>query len=250
MRISEAIGRGIGGLLAPLAAEGSLIRGARLFHPDGVVYCAEVRPLANAGALGYLGEALVGKALVRLSGATRRWRSGKDRQDLLGVAIRFKGSAEITAAPAPSDQDLLFASFRSIWSLPLAMFTTYARDFLANTYYAALPFRIHGVGRVKLRLVTAGLTTTGKDRRERLAQAVSLGVAVFHLEVRKTTRGAQWVPVAAIDLRERADINQEELGFTPFRSGRGIHPVGLLQSIRVAVYPASQLGRRVARGLR
>jgi hypothetical protein len=249
MRVREAIGRALGGILAPLAAGGSTLRGARLFHPDGVVYYAEVCPLAKEGALGEVSQRLAGAAIVRLSGAAFRFR-GAELPDVLGVAVRFKGSDERSAAPKRRDQDLLFESAASLWQLPFAPFTTNTHDFLANTYYAILPFVVEGLGQVKWRLCSAGVTTTGKNRCERLEQAVRLGLAVLQLEVRPAKRGGAWVPVATIALRERAAIDQNKLEFSPFRDGLGIFPVGLLQSMRAVVYPASQIGRRLARGAR
>lgn len=249
MRLMEAIGRAIGWSLAPLAAGGSLIRRARVFHPDGVVYYAEVCPLATEGALEELSQRLAGTAIVRLSAGASRWR-GVERPDVLGVAVRFKGSNERSATPRRRDQDLLFESTPSLWRLPFAPLTTNTHDFLANTYYAILPFVVEGLGKVKWRLCSAGVSTTGKDRLERLEQAVSLGLAVLQLEVRPAKRGGAWAPVATIELRERAEIDQDKLEFSPARSGLGICPVGLLQSIRSVVYPASQLGRRLARGAR
>jgi hypothetical protein len=249
MRVREAIGRALGGILSPLAAGGSLIRGARLFHPEGVVYDAEVLPIANEGALGEVGQRLAGAAIVRLSGALWRGR-GAALPDLLGVAVRFKGSGERSAAPAPSDQDLLFESTPSLGLLPFAMLTTNTRDFLANAYYAILPFVVEELGQVKWRLCPGGVATTGENRRERLDQAVALGLAVFQLEVRPAKRRDRWVPVATIALCERLDVDQDKLEFSPHRSGLGIFPVGLLQAARAAVYPASQLGRRIARGAR
>lgn len=249
MEAREAIGRAIGGLLAPFAAIGSLTRGARLFHPDGVVYRAEVQPLADEGLLGELAQRLSGTALVRLSGALFRWR-GVDKPDILGIALRFKGNAELTAKAVQGDQDLLLVSSRSLLRLPFGPFTTKAHDFLANTYYAILPFHVDGLGQVKWRLSTSGVKTTGRNRHERLDQSVCLGIARLHLEVRPAKGGAPWTPVVGIDLREQIQVDQEKLAFNPFRSGLGIHPIGLFQSTRAAVYAASQAGRRAARKLR
>src|SRR4051812_25702728 len=102
----EAWGRAIGGVLAPLAAEGSLARGERLFHPDGVVYRADVAALSAEGAIADLARALEGPAIVRLSGATRHARGGREPRDILGVAVRFHAEG---AEPSAGAQDLLFA---------------------------------------------------------------------------------------------------------------------------------------------
>jgi hypothetical protein len=244
----EAVGRAVGGLLAPLAFEGSLIRGARLFHPDGDVYRAEVRPVALEGAAGDLGDRLTGRALVRVSGAL--WRAGDSpsRPDILGVAVRFRRSQAVSPALEEADQDLLFASFRTLWQFPFGPLLTNARDFLANAYHAVLPFEVTGIGRVKWRLTPRPVLTSGKDRRERLADAVARSAATFRLEVRELDKDAPWREVADIELTERVNVDQDALRFNPFHAGRGIEPVGFFQMVRAAVYAASQAGRAVAKG--
>jgi hypothetical protein len=242
-RMLEALGRAIGGLLAPIAFEASLFRGARVFHPDGVVYRADVMPLATEGALADLARSLEGPAIVRFSGATRRKNGRRDPRDILGAAVRFHADGIAATARA---QDLLTATFRTIWQLPFAMLTTNPRDFLGNDYYAVLPFRARGLaGRVKLRLVPRRADLAGADRRERLERAVAAGMATLQLEAR--VRGERWEPVAEITLREAYPGDPRELAFNPFRAGAGIEPVGFLQAVRAAVYPASQLGRALAR---
>ena len=66
--------------------------------------------------------------------------------------------------------------------------------------------------------------------------------ALLTLAVRRRWRWG-WVPVARIELRERADVNQEALAFSPFRDGRGIVPRGLVHALRRRVYPSSQRAR-------
>ena len=99
MDIGGAIGRVIGALFAPAAAVGSFVRGARIFHPDGVVYRADVHADVTQGALGELAGRLAGRALVRLSGATQRAKAGTSPPDILGVTLRFKTPKG--AGPAP-----------------------------------------------------------------------------------------------------------------------------------------------------
>ena len=239
MGAREVIGRVIGILAAPLAATASLIRGARVFHPDGVLHRAEVR----AAAATPLARSLEGPALVRLSGALWREMPGSEPPDILGVAVRLQ-PGEKTA------QDLLFATFRSGLALPLGPFTTDAHDYLSNIYYSALPSRAPELGRVELRLVPGPAPTSGRSRAERLQRVVDAGLAVLWLEVRALRPGAEWRRLAAIELRERLPGGGEELRFNPFRAGLGIQPTGLLQAVRSVVYPASQLGRTTARRAR
>jgi hypothetical protein len=239
MKLSEAIGRVIGGATAPAAALGSFARRARLFHPDGVVHRADVEPINDDA----LARALAGTAIVRLSGALWRWPGGAGLPDILGVAVRFHpGEARA--------QDLLFASFRNTLTLPLAVFTTNVRDFLADTYYTVLPSRAPGLGRVTFRLVPEPTASNGGDRRERLERAVDAGRAVFVLQVRERRARARYRGLALIRLRERLEDVGEELRFNPFHAGLGIEPAGLLQAIRAVVYPASQMGRALALWMR
>ena len=236
MGTTEAIGRVIGVLAAPLAAMGSFLRGARLFHPDGLLYRAEVRAVAD----GELARSLEGPALVRLSSALWRDKPGVERPDILGVAVRFQPGA-------PTSQDLLFASFRRAITLPLGPLTTNVHDFLANTYYGGLPFSAPELGRVELRLVPEPVPTSGADRREKLQRAVDAGHAVLWLEARALHVGAPWRRLAAVELRELVPGGGAELHMNPFHDGLGIRPVGLLQAVRSVVYPASQLGRGARR---
>jgi hypothetical protein len=242
MGATEVIGRVIGALAAPFAAMGSLIRGARIFHPDGVLYRAEVRAVAATT----LARALEGPALVRLSGAMWRDEPGAERPDILGVAVRLQPGE-------PTAQDLIFATFRSALTLPLGPFTTDAHDYLGNIYYTALPSLAPELGRVELRLVPEPVPPQempGCDRAERLQHAVVAGLAVLWLEVRPLRAGASWRRLAGVELRERLPGGGADLRFNPFLAGLGIQPTGLLQAVRSVVYPASQLGRSLARRAR
>ena len=224
MSVTETLGRWMGVALAPAATLGSFLRRARLFHPDGVLYRADVSALVDEP----LARALEGSALVRLSGALWRWPESATRPDILGVAVRLHPGE-------PRAQDLLFASFHSVLGLPLAVLTTDVRDFLANTYATVLPSRAPGLGRVDFRLDPAAIATIGVDRRERLEQAVAAG------------RAASPRALARLTLRERLQGGGDNLRFNPFHAGLGIEPTGFLQAIRAVAYPASQLGRAVSR---
>jgi hypothetical protein len=240
MSAREVLGRALGGILAPLAAEGSLARGTAVVHSDGVIYRCEVSALGTKGPLGELARALAGPALVRFSNSMHRFRRGHDPHDILGAAVRF--GVETTAP-----QDLLFGTFRRLWLLPLGVLLTDPRDFLANDYHAVLPFRVPGVkAPLTFRLAPQRHEADGRDRKERLEHAVASGQAVLRLDALE--RGVGFTEIATITLREPAPIEQGSLCWNPFRDGAGIVPVGLLQAVRAAVYPASQAGRAAAHG--
>jgi hypothetical protein len=247
MRMVDAIGRAIGGLISPVTWMGSLMRAARLFHPDGVVYRADVVPLASEGEMGKLAHRMEGPALVRLSGGLWRWRGGQTerRPDVLGVAVRFRRSSKVEAVARAGDQDLLFESSRSLWTLPLASFTTDRSDFLANEYYGMQPFDVRELGKVKLRLVPLHPAPAGRNRRERLEHAVAAGDAALRLEVRTAGGSDSWTELANIVLRGKAELDQQALRFDPFRTGLGIVPAGWINKTRLAAYAASASGRTI-----
>jgi hypothetical protein len=239
MTISETLGAVLGWTLAPLTGAVSLTRRARTFHPDGRVLLASVEPVEGAPRLAAIARRLAGPALVRLSSAW--WRGGKEWTDALGFAMRLRRTDEPSAAAAPDDQDLLFATIRSPWTMLLAPLTTDVHDFLGNDYYAVSPFAIEGVaGLHRLRLVAPGAGGSGA-RDARLARALQDGRAVFGLEVR--SRGGDWTSIAAVRLREAIAIDQGALRFSPFRNGRGVTPRGFVHALRHGAYAASQFAR-------
>lgn len=178
---------------------------------------------------------LSGPAFVRLSSALFH----AERPDLLGVAVTLRGDAPI--------QDMLFATTRSLFTLPLAVFTTNVHDFLDNDYWAITPFELDGVGRVHLRLVPRPHPKPRRERghlvdRETLVdEAAARGSAGFDLEIRP--RGGAWTPLLAIRLGEEIELPEGSLRMTPFHDGRGLHPVGFVNALRRFTYAASVGGR-------
>jgi hypothetical protein len=234
------IGTFLGKFLAPLTALGSKARHARLFHPEGMVFRAEVVPLAEAGSLGSLAERLKGEACVRLSGAW--WRGGKEWKDVLGCAIRFTEDSE-------HEQDLLFATIRKPWTTLLAPLSTDTHDFLENDYYAVSPFEVKGVGKVKWRLVANRSRSNGRNRWQKIIRAVGDDLAFFRLELLELNGSKkEWQRVAEVRLKEKMDIDQEALRFSPYRNGLGIEPRGLIHGLRIATYRSSQKARPKSEG--
>jgi hypothetical protein len=247
MRIQDIIGRALGLALAPFSFIGSAIRRDRLFHPDGVIYRAEVKPLVKEGLLKPLSERLAGGALVRLSGAIWKWPEGSRRPDLLGIAVRFRGKKQVTPQLLPGDQDITFVTASSVLGLVTAALATDSGDFLDNRYHTILPFHLEGVGRVYLRLVPVQSSPSAPDRHQRLALAVAQHKAVLQLEILATELGDSWIGLATIELRERMLIDDEALVFFPGSSGMGLRPLGVLQALRPEIYTASQAGWRLTR---
>jgi hypothetical protein len=237
MNLREHAGTMIGWIASPLFAAIAGARGARVFHPEGVVLAAVVEPAGTGRQVRAIAERLRGPALVRFS--TALWRHGKEWPDALGCAVRFRASAKPSAEPECDDQDLLFATIRTPLTTPLGPVGTHVHDFLANTYFATAPFDVLGFGRVKWRLVPERRGSRQGDRGGRLTAVVARGKATLRLEMRRTLRRG-WVPVARIRLEHEVQVDQDRLRFSPFRDGRGIRPRGFVHALRHGAYRASQ----------
>ena len=212
-----------------------------MFHPDGQAFVARVDAIEADGVFANLGRRLAGGALARFSGAL--WRHGYEHLDVLGVALRFRDDDPEIARTLRGDQDLLFATIRSPFTMPFAPLTTNAHDYLDNRYWAVSPFDVQGVGRAKFRLsLVTPAVPSSLPREERLESTVASDLAVWRIEARRTF-SFPWLPVATLTLKRVAKIDQEALRFSPFHSGRGIVPRGLVHAIRKAAYDASQDAR-------
>ncbi|MDC0713408.1 hypothetical protein POL68_33400 [Stigmatella sp. ncwal1] len=243
MPLSENLGRFVGALWSPAVRLGATLRHARLLHPEGITFRAELSVLDTHSLLQPLAVQLLGPALVRLS--TALWRGRREWPDVLGLAVRLRSQEAITEEPSAGDQDLLFATLRSPWTLGLAPLTTDTHDWLKNDYYAVSPFQVEGLGRVKLRLVSSPDEVPGQNRVERLQAAVQAGQARFTFEARplRGELAGQWHPLAELRLEEEVTLDPARLRFWPFRTGRGITPVGFIHSLRIPTYRQSQKAR-------
>ena len=245
-RIREAAGLILGAFTAPFFAVVSFLRHARTFHPDGVVYVADGhRHVDVADENAAIADRLIGSAMVRFSGAL--WRRGFEHFDVLGIALRFRRTDDPTVRPADSDQDLLFATIRSPFTMPISPLTTRPGDYLGNTYYAVSPFVDESGRKVKFRIVPeCAESDASASRNDRLKQAFDRAPVRLRLDVRKTFARA-WKPLAVIALKTEIAVDQQALRFSPFQTGRGLRPRGLVHALRRAAYPASQWGRQKAK---
>lgn len=243
MSFSEGLGRAIGSLWGPAIRAGAAARHARFFHPDGITYRAEVRECAARESLRPVALRVAGPALVRLSSAL--WRRQREWPDVLGLALRLRSEETVTEEPSEGDQDLLFATVRSPWTLALAPLTTDTHDWLENDYYAVSPFQVRGLGRAKLRITSSRADAPGHSRVERLEAALRAGQARFTLEVfpRRGETAGRWHALAELRLLEQVTLNPATLRFWPFRDGRGITPMGFVHSLRIPTYRQSQKAR-------
>lgn len=244
--VREIAGHWAGTLLAPVIASISAARHARMFHPVGRTYRAKIEVQSGlAGPWAELAQRLSGPALARFSGAL--WR-GFEHCEVLGVALRLREEDAISSQRLQSDQDLLFATIRSPFTLLLSPFTTNAHDYLGNTYWAVSPFDVGHSQHVKFRLSPAAPDAQQRSRMSRrhrdaaLLDAVSKGPISLHLEARHTF-DLRWRALATVWLTAPVDLDQEALRFSPFQAARGIIPSGFVHALRRATYAASQRAR-------
>jgi hypothetical protein len=229
----------IGAGLAPITAALSGARHARMFHPDGVTYEGMTEPSSAEPELLALGERLRGKTLLRFSSAL--WRGGHEWPDVLGVALRFGwGSGQ-------PPQDLLLATIRFPWTMPVAPLATRVHSFLWNHYHAVSPFELPGMGRIKLRLRSPRLSNiTGVPREQHLRHVTLAGRAVFELELRRldvAPLARHWESVARVQLTAPCIIDQASLRFSPFHDAARLEPVGFVHALRHGAYAGSQAAR-------
>ena len=270
----ERAGEAMGVLAAPMFALTTALRRARTFHPRGdcadadVTVAHGVPPQHRA-----LAQRLSGNAFVRFSDALTKKKARWP--DVLGCAVRFGGDSDDPAVDG--DQDLLFATIRRPWTMPLSPFTTKVQDYLANDYFAVSPFSVPGErpsrdgGRppfvyFRLRPISkeAGALQTiepstgpisslrastarsrrsrSEQRRRRFERAIANGSAAFTLGIANGPWGP-FAPLVTIQLVSVRLTDPATLRFDPFRSGRGIEPHGFVHSLRRGVYGASQRAR-------
>ena len=240
-RAGSLLGAVAGTALAPWLALGSFVRNARVFHPRGVLLWGSVSSATNEEPWRNLAARLEGSVLARFSGA---WWKQRQWPDVLGCALRFTRARAPSLDPLADDQDLLLATVRVPLTTLLSPLTTHVRDYLANSYFGVSPFEAEALGRVKVRLSPEHTAPPRGGRGERLAAALAEGPISLLLEVRPARLGAAYQPLARVELAMRVDLDQEQLRFDPFRSGRKLRPAGFIHGLRLPVYAASRAARR------
>jgi len=243
MARDDVMGWLAGAALAPLTGLTSALRHSRTFHPSGITCIAEACDVATNPLAREVAQRLAGPVLVRWSSAW--WKRG-EHPDVLGCALRFT-RGPIGVEPQPGDQDLLLATVQRPWTTAFAPLTTRQQDFLGNTYFGVSPFDVPPLGRIEWRLSTPGAAYGGLDRPRRLARAIEADAARVTLEwcpypgplVRP--RAAAFEPLLELSIARVVELDQRRLRFDPFRSGRGINPVGFVHAMRRAAYWTSQV---------
>jgi hypothetical protein len=243
--LSEILGRISGWVVAPLFAVVSFARRARTFHPSGsTLHAAVLRHPRAPAELHVLADRLAGHAIVRFSGAL--WKHAERLPDVLGCAIRFRRDLRDDAEAAADDQDLLFATIRRPWTMILAPITTHIDDYLHNDYFGVSPFDIGAERPVYFRLRPQRSAALCEGTRSvKLVSDVERRAAL-ELQCSANPYGA-WQPVVELVLERPALLDDEQLRFSPFRTGRSVRPRGFIQAMRRSVYQASQGARQAAR---
>ena len=229
MKIIESLGWFLGFPLGLLTGVVSFLRGARMFHPRGIIVLSEVHNLTDE-------VHFPSKALVRFSSA---WWKEEEWMDVLGVSIRFGASGE-SLKPSPAEQDLLFASFQRPWQIGLGPFITEFHDFFHNEYFSVSPFSYKKQS-VEFKLTPEFYHQVTGTRDEKLLQDIQ-DQAELRLWMRKIPE-QEWLAIADIKLSQELKLNQEELKFNPFQNGLAIYPQGFIQHLRIGSYQLSQWGR-------
>jgi hypothetical protein len=215
------------------------LRGARIFHPDGVGYRGVLR--IERPQRGYPGVPLLQRrgehpVVFRFS---RGAGVPEPLPDVLGLALRIvdvhgRGRHQdfllVTSADAPLLHHLLLPG---------------VRGFLGQSFSSILLYRVGG----KLRLVgtePAGRRAGGRggDLAE-LARSADRGGLRFRLALAPLT--GRWSAVGELAVEERLpDAETDRLAFTPWNTGGGIRPVGPFMGLRRGAYRGSQRARGLA----
>lgn len=211
----------------------SLLRRARVFHPEGVAFAATFTssgPRGEPHGAPLLDEPGRHDAVVRFS---RGVGLPESVADILGLAIR------ITDAHGDgAHQDLLLVTSSAAPGARHALVPT--RTFLHPRWSTVLPYRLGG------RRVVFGARPlrTGGDitRLDHLADELESGRLRFAIDVADVTR--PWTEVGVLTMTAMLpDDEAESLRFNPANTGGGIEPTGVLQAVRRLAYRGSQAAR-------
>ncbi|GGI05546.1 phosphodiesterase [Egicoccus halophilus] len=204
----------------------AFLRGARAFHPRGLVFAARWEPTPQAGQL-LRGSPLLAAsrpAIVRLS---RGVGLPVGAPDLLGLAVKLPDTYG-----AGRDQDLLLTS---TGAGPVGRHVLRPARALTTSYSTLLPYELPHLGRRTL----VAHAAAGEPRRTYAEVADGAAPPAFVVAI----AGG---PVLA-RVRVTPDPRPTDDGtvdFDPWHTGRDLVPVGLVNRLRRPTYGASRAGRR------
>jgi hypothetical protein len=225
---ADAAGVAIGAILAGVG----FVRRAKPVHPHGVTYRARLSlpgAAAAPAASTLLGTAGEHDAIVRFS---RSLGLPRPLPDLLGMSIRV-----IDAYGAGRHQDLLLVTSGR---RPVLHHVFLPADYVQQRpYSSAIPYAAGDRRFIVGALPDARAPRpTGADAFERLARAAASGRLTFGLAVAAVP--GPFVRVGTIHVLDPLPDTLEGLRFSPFNSGGGLRPSGLLNRMRRTAYPLSQ----------
>ena len=231
---ADAAGVAIGAVLAGVG----VVRRAKPVHPHGVTYRARLSvPGADAApaASTLLSTPADHAALVRFS---RSLGLPRPLPDLLGMSIRV-----IDAYGRDRHHDFLLVTSGEHPVLHHVFLPS--GDVQQRPYSSALPYAA-GERRFIVGAVpdAASPRPAGDDEFERLARAAATGRLTFGLAV--AALPGPFARVATLHVLDPLPDSLEGLRFSPFNSGGGLQPSGLLNRTRRMAYPLSQRARAAA----
>jgi hypothetical protein len=207
----------------------SRLRRKRIFHPFGVGFAAEYRPLAgDTGALALERES---EPLVRLS---RSIGLPELLPDPCGLAFRFPD-----AYGPGAHQDVLLVSSGAAPGARHALLPS--RGFCDRPYSSVLPYRLRG------ETVMLGARALHPAPGPKLAALRQRELGGLEFELLLATVKGQWRAVGRLALAARLPAEQtERLDLDPTNTGGGLELAGWLNDLRGPTYKGSQEGRAEA----
>ena len=201
--------------IAPVWSALSRVRGARIFHPEGVAHRATLVVPGGAGT----GAPLFDREGTYTATVRRSRGVGlpKPLPDTLGLAVRIED-----AYGRRRHQDFLM---NTSLDLPVLHHLILPALLPGQSYSSVLAYRIGS----SLRVIGA----------------IPRGPQAFDLAL--ASLGGRLTPVARLQLGERLPGEiAERIRFNPWHTGGAIKPAGPLQRLRGQAYPGSQQGRERA----
>lgn len=238
-RVVDAVA---GPATAAVTGLGSMLRGARLFHPRGRAFRATMTitgdPRFAGTALGEPGEYAAVARFSRGTGFAEPW------PDMLGMAVRLldvrhADDAGRTGDPAAGWQDLLLLS-----SLPGAGVRNLIvfRPGYGSTFYSSID-RL-GLGE---HTVVVGARARFDGEPEPLPRLADLAAARDRVRFEFVTAPVlgEWsAPIASLGLGDELPQDESQpMRFSPFHRAGAIEPVGPVNTLRRLGYAGSQAGR-------
>jgi hypothetical protein len=241
--VNEVVTRVGGVAFGAVLGAGAALRRGKVVHPQGVVFEARLRvsgaPDAPPGAE-LLTRPAEHRALVRFS---RSLGLPRALPDLLGISIRV-----LDAYGEGRFQDFLLVTSAD---LPVVHHVFLpAADAQQRPYTTSLPFR-SGKGQQFIVGVLPRADSArgqGADALERVRNAARTGDLRFDLAVAPIL--GRFSPVGELRIGEELPESYDALLFEPWKGGRGLEPVGVLNGMRRYAYPIADRSWRVARGAR